>query len=140
MRMKATTGSQMEELDGVSVIDKGWWAESVPSEGAIDRLSIDVEGLGHVLHEPDIVLILVGIESDLLLLAAGRIHQVMRMQVASLGVVVSDADSATQGNIDWDILHGLGVESGLELGAHESISISWVGQAEEVDSEHCHIE
>ena len=63
----------------------------------------------------------------------------MRVQVSTLGVVMSDTDSAPKGNIDWYILHGLRVESGLELGAHESITITWVDQAEEMNTEHSHI-
>jgi len=53
---------------------------------------------------------------------------------------MSDTDSATESNIDRNILHRLGVESSLELRAHESISITGVNQAEEMDPEHCHVE
>jgi len=82
----------------------------------------------------------VRVEGDLLLLATSGVHEIVRVQISSLGVVMSDADSATKCNIDGYILHRLGVESSLELGAHESISITGVNQAEEMDTEHRHVE
>lgn len=140
MGMKTTASSQVEKLDGVTILDEGRRAKSVPSERSVYWLSLDIKGLGHVLEEPDVVLVLVGVECDLLLLAASGIHEVVGMQVSSLSVVVSDAHSATKSNIDWDILHSLGVKRGLELRAHESISITRVNQAKEVDSKHGHVE
>ncbi len=130
----------MEKLDGVTILDEMRWLKSVPGKGTIDWLSFDVKGLGHILEEPDVVLIRVGVQSDLLLLASSGVHKVMGVQVSSLGVVVSNTNSTTECNIDWYILHSLGIKSSLELRAHESISITWVYQAKEVDSEHCHIE
>jgi len=82
----------------------------------------------------------VGVESDLLLLAASWVHQVVRVQVASLSIMMSYADSTSKCYIHWDILHSLRVESSLEFGAHEPVSVSRVDEADEVDPKHGHIE
>jgi hypothetical protein len=82
----------------------------------------------------------VWVESDLLLLTSSRVHEVVRVQISSLCVVMSNADSASKSNINWDISHSLGVECCLKLGAHESVSITWVRKAEEMNSEHGHVE
>jgi hypothetical protein len=54
--------------------------------------------------------------------------------------MMSYADSTSKCYINWDILHSLRVESGLEFGAHESVTISRVHEADEVDSKHGHVE
>lgn len=140
MRVETAIGSHVVELDSITVLDIGRWVDGIPSKRSIDWLTINIQRLRHVFQKPDVVLILVGIKCDLLLLASSGIHEVVRMQVPSLGVVVTDADSATECNIDWNILHSFGVECSLELRAHKSISIARVNKAEEVDTEHGHVE
>lgn len=81
-----------------------------------------------------------GVEGDLLLLAASGVHEIMRMQVTSLGIVMSNADSASKCYINWNILHSLRVESCLEFRTHEPITIPWVDKADEMDSKHGHVE
>lgn len=81
-----------------------------------------------------------GIEGNLLLLGSGRVHERVRVQISALGVDVSDGDSAAHQDVDGDILHTLGVQGGLELGAHETITIARVGEAEEMNGEHGHVE
>jgi hypothetical protein len=82
----------------------------------------------------------VGVQSNLLLLASGGIHVVVRVQVATLRVVVPERDPAAKSDICWHVMHGLGVQSCLELGGHESISLSRVNQTQEVYSKHGHVE
>jgi hypothetical protein len=139
MRMETTVGLEVVQLDSVAVLDKSWRALGIPRGRAVDGLPGDVKRLSLVLEKPYVVLILVWVKSDLLLLAASWVHEVVRMKVSALGVVMSDADPATKPNIDRNILHRLGVESSLELGAHESISITGVNQAEEMDTKHGHV-
>jgi hypothetical protein len=74
--------------------------------GAIDWVSRDIKGLCHVFKEPNVVLVLMRIKSDLLLFAASWVHEVVRVQISSLGVVMPDTDSAAECYIDWNILHG----------------------------------
>lgn len=62
------------------------------------------------------------------------------MKIASLGVDVPDGNTATHKNVGRDILHTLRVQSRLELGAHETVTLTRVGKAQEVDSEHGQIE
>lgn len=126
MRMKAAIGGHVVKLDGISILNEVWWVGRIPGMRAIDWLTVHVKRLRHVLKEPQVVLVLVWVESDLLLLTPGGVHKIVRVQVTSLSVVVSNGDSAAKYNIDWNILHGFGVESGLEFGAHESISITRV--------------
>jgi hypothetical protein len=57
-----------------------------------------------------------------------------------LSIVMSYADSTSKRYVDWDILHSLRVESGLEFRAHEPITISWIDETEEMDSKHGHVE
>ena len=137
--VKTSLGWNVPKLDGVTIFDVGW-VEVVPSERSVNGVSRSVKWLGGVLQEPDIVLILVWVESDLLLLGASWVHKWVGVQVSTLGIVVSNADAGAECNIGWGIAHAFGVESGLELGAHESIAFSWVDEAEEVDGEHAHVE
>lgn len=81
-----------------------------------------------------------GIQSDLLLLAAGGIHQWVGVEIAALGVDMSNRYSAAQDNISSNVLHAFAVQGRLELGAHEAITIARVDKAEEVDGEHGHVE
>ena len=96
--------------------------------------------MGLVLEEPDVVFVFVGIEGDLLLLGAGGVHVLMRVEVAALGVVVAETDSGAKGDVGGHIRHALGIQRGLELGRHEAISIARVDEAEKVDREHAHVE
>ena len=52
---------------------------------------------------------------------------------------MSDAYSATKGYIGRDVLHSFGVQSGLEFGAHESIALTRVNEAKEMNGKHGHI-
>jgi hypothetical protein len=64
-----------------------------------------------ILKDPDVIFVLVGVKSDLLLLATSGIHVVVRVEISALGVVMAKGDTATEGNVNWDILHALGVQS-----------------------------
>jgi hypothetical protein len=82
----------------------------------------------------------VGVEGDLLLLATSGVHEIMRVQIASLSIVMSYADSTSKCYIDRNILHSLRIESCLKFRAHKSITVSWIDKADEVDSKHSHVE
>ena len=137
--METTVGRLMVETENHAILDIGDFGEVVPRASSIDGLTINTKRLSLVLEKPDVVLILVGIESNLLLLRACRVHQGVRMQIASLGVDVPDGNTTTHKNVGRDILHSLRVQSRLELGAHEAIAFARVGKAQEVDSEHGHV-
>ena len=64
----------------------------------------------------------------------------MRVQISTLSVVVTQADSRAKCNIGRYIGHSLGVEGRLELGRHEAVSVTRVDEADEVDGEHGHVE
>lgn len=138
--VKAAMGRAVVESENSTVLDVLWLGKSVPGIGTVDRLAIDTEGLSLVLQEPDVVVVLVRIQSDLLLLAAGRVHERVRVKVTALGVNVTDGDTAAHDDIGGDVLHSLVVEGSLELGAHETISVTGVLEGDEVDGEHGHIE
>lgn len=138
--MEPTVGASVVKLDSIAVLDESWWIDSIPGGRAVDVFSMCVKWLCHVLNTPYVILILVGVKGNLLLLATGGVHEVMRVQVTTLGIVMSHANSATESDINRHILHRLGVERGLKLRAHESIPVTRVGKAEEVDSEHGHVE
>ena len=93
-----------------------------------------------VLHDPDVVLVLVGIQGDLLLLATSWVHVAVGVQVATLCIPVTERDTASIRNISRDILHTFRVQRSLELRGHETITIAGIDQADEVDTEHGHIE
>ena len=90
VRMKTAVGGHVVKLDGISVLDEAWRVDGVPSVRAIHRLTVDTKRLGHVLKEPQVVLIFVRVEGNLLLQAAGGVHKVVRVQIASLGIMMSD--------------------------------------------------
>lgn len=138
MGMKPAMRCKMVQLDYRTII-KHCRVEIVPSIRSCDR-SVQTFGLRLILEQPDVVLILVGVQSNLLLFAASRIHVVMRMQVATLSVVVPDADTAAQCNIDWDILHAFRVQRSLKLRRHESVSIARINETDEVYGKHGHVE
>ena len=131
---------QVHQLDNVPILNISWWAKCIPRKRPIYWLALDVERLRDILNEPDVVLVFMGVEGDLLLLASRWIHQVVGVQVPPLSVVMSDADSASESDINRDILHAFRVESSLEFGAHESVSITRVNEADEVDSKHGQVE
>ena len=49
-------------------------------------------------------------------------------------------DSATEDDINRDVLHGFRVEASLKFGRHETIAVSGIDEANEVDGEHEHVE
>lgn len=111
----------------------------VPSKGTLN-LAVGAQGLSLVLHNEDVVLILVRVKGDLLLLTTGGVHVVVRVQVATLGVVVTEGDTRAERHISRNILHALGIQGVLELGRHETITLARVDQADEVNSEHGKVE
>lgn len=137
--VKASLGWNVPELDSITILDVSW-VEVVPSERSVDGVSRSVKWLGGVLEEPNVVLVLVWVEGNLLLLGASWIHKWVGVQVSTLSVVMSDADAGAECNIGWRIAHALRVEGSLELRAHESITLTRVGKAEEVNGEHSHVE
>ena len=112
----------------------------VPSLGSLDFGPVRHLRKSLILNYPDVVLILVGIESNLLLLASGWIHVAVRMEIASLSIVVTKRDAASKSNVCWHVLHPLRVQGGLELRRHETITVARVHQAEEVNTKHGHVE
>jgi hypothetical protein len=138
--VQAAVGRAVVESENSSVLDVLGLGKSVPGMGTVDRLAIDAEGLSLVLQEPDVVVVLVRIQSDLLLLAAGGVHERVRVKVTTLGVDMTNGDTAAHDDIGGDILHSLVVEGSLELGAHETITITRVLEGNEVNGEHGHVE
>lgn len=70
---------------------------------------------GLVLQDPNIVLVLVWVKSDLLLLASSWVHVVVGVEVSALSIVVAERDTTSKRNIHWHVLHCLGVQSSLEF-------------------------
>ena len=64
----------------------------------------------------------------------------MGVKISTLGVPMAESDFGTVGNIGRDSSHLLGVQGRLELSRHETISVTGVDEAEEVDPEHKHVE
>ena len=62
------------------------------------------------------------------------------VEVASLGVDVADSDFRANGNNCVGIRHTTTTKSVLELGAHKPVSLTGVGQNEEVNAKHGHVE
>lgn len=138
--VEAAEGGSMEKTKNGAVGDVLGLGKVVPGLGSVDGLAVASEGLGLVLEQPDVVLVLVGVEGDLLLLGSGRVHEGVRVEVAALGVDVADGDTAAEENIGGDVAHTLVVESRLELGAHEAVTVTGVDEANEVDGEHGEVE
>ena len=119
--------------------------DGVPGEGAGEGgvaggVSAPVDGLGLVLDEPDVVLVFVRVEGDLLLVASRGVHVGVGVQVAALRVVVAEGNARAEGDFGGDVRHAFAVEGGLEFGAHEAVAVAGVDEAEEVDGEHGHVE
>lgn len=140
VRVKTTVSVLVVQAQNSTVLDVLWLGQVVPSISAVDGFAVNSEGLCLVLEKPNIVLVLVGVEGDLLLLAAGRVHQGVRVKVASLSVDVANGDLAAENHIGRDILHLLGVERSLELGAHEAIALAGVDETHEVNGKHGHVD
>jgi len=138
VRVNASVRDLVVQTNDRSIFDVAG-GQVIPSIRALD-LSVGAQRLSLILHDEEVVVILVGVESDLLLLAASRVHVVVGVQVTTLGVKVTNADSRTERNIGGNVLHALGVQSGLEFGRHEAIALTRVDQAEEVDRKHAHVE
>lgn len=141
MRVEASISCNVIESNNRTVLYVVW-AYAVPGLWTCEVWTSVVlrhDGQRLVLHDPDIVLILVGIEGDLLLLATSRIHVAVGVKVPTLGVPMSNGDAASEGNISRDGLHTLRVQGCLELRGHESIAFTGVDEAYEVNSEHGHV-
>lgn len=54
--------------------------------------------------------------------------------------MVPDGNSRAIRHICRNTVHALGIESGLELGGHEAVTIAGVTETGEVDDEHGHVE
>jgi hypothetical protein len=142
VRMQTAVSGDVIQSDYRAVLDVVR-TNIVPGLGACQVRSGVV--FGHdwqslVLHDPDVVLILVRVEGDLLLLASGGVHVAMRVEITTLRVPVTKRDAASERDVGWNILHTLGVQSGLELRRHEAITFARVDKANEVDPEHGHVE
>lgn len=140
VRVQAAMRSDVINTDDGAILDIRERSDLVPCVGAVDLHTVGIHGLSLVLQEPQVVLVLVGVQGDLLLLAAGGVHKGVRVEVATLGVKMADCDTAAHQDVGGHILHALGVQGGLELGAHETISLAGVHQAQEVDGEHAHVD
>ena len=95
--MQTAIARDVVETDEAAVDDVFGRAD-VPRERAGDRgiacwIDGPVDGLSLILHDPDVVLVLVWIEGNLLLLAAARVHMGVGVQIPSLCVMMAQADS-----------------------------------------------
>lgn len=64
----------------------------------------------------------------------------VRVQVSTLGVDVPKSNFRADSNIRKSVGHAAAAKRVLKLGAHESISLTRVGENEEVNAEHGHVE
>lgn len=140
MRVKASEGRLVVETEDRAINNVVHLWQGVPCQSSVERLAINAQGLSLVLQDPNVVVVLVGIQSNLLLQATGRVHEGVRVEVATLSIDMADGNSASHDDVGSNILHTLAVQSSLELRAHESITLTRVGQAKEVDGEHGEIE
>jgi hypothetical protein len=144
VRVNTTVSNDMVQAEDRSV-NNPFRIELVPGHGSRNgsvagRVTGPVNRLSLVLQEEHVVLVLVGVEGDLLLLATSRVHVLMRVQVATLSVVVAETDTCAKCNISGDVSHGLCVEGRLELAAHEAVTVTRVDEADKVNCEHGHVE
>ena len=144
VRVNTAVSNDMVQAEDRSV-NNPFRVELVPghrsgNRSVAGRVNSPVDRLSLVFQQEHVVLVLVGIEGDLLLLATSGVHVLMRVQVATLSVVVAETDTCAKCNIGGHVSHGLCVEGGLELAAHEAVTIAGVYKADEVDSEHGHVE
>ena len=140
MRMQAAVGWAVVKTNNGTVLDVNRLRKGIPGLGTVDGLAVNSKGLGLVFKKPDIVVILVRVQCNLLLLAASRVHKRVRVQIATLGIDMADSDTAAHHDVGGNVLHSLVVEGGLELGAHKAVTISRVLEADKMDGEHGHVE
>lgn len=138
MGMDSSMSHQMIQPDRSSVFNK-LCRQIVPRIWTL-HLTVRTERLSLVLYNKQIVLIFVRIECNLLLLASTGIHVTVRMKIAPLCVVVADGNSGAKHDVSRDILHTLGVQGGLEFRGHETVTISGIDKADEVNRKHSNIE
>jgi hypothetical protein len=138
--MKAAVGRAMVKTENGAILDVLRLGKGIPRMSTVNGLPIDSKRLSLVLEKPNIVVVFVGVQGNLLLLAASRVHERVRVKITALGVHMADSNTAAHHDIGGDILHSLVVESGLKLGAHEAITVTGVLEADKVDGEHSHVE
>ena len=138
MGVKSSVGQRMVEPDNRTIVNMVS-GEVIPRKWAF-HLAVGTKWLGLVLDNKKVVFILVRVQSNLLLLASSGKHVWVGMKVATVGVQMTQTDSRAKRNISRDIVHRLGVQGRLELRRHEAITISWVYQAQEMNSEHSAVE
>ncbi len=64
----------------------------------------------------------------------------MGMKIATMGVVMTYADSTAQNDISRDVLHCFRIQSSLKFGRHESITIARIDKAYEMDRKQSQVE
>lgn len=64
----------------------------------------------------------------------------MRVQVSALRVDMAESNLGAERDVGKRVGHAATPERVLELRAHEAITLTRVGQDEEVDAEHGHVE
>lgn len=64
----------------------------------------------------------------------------MRVQVSALGVDMPESNLRAKRDVGKRVGHAAAPEGVLELRAHEAVALTRVGQDEEVDAEHGHVE
>lgn len=136
--MKTSIRGDMVQSNDSTILEE-LGRDVAPCSRTSDSDIVCSHGLSLVFEKEDVVFVLVRVQGDLLLLAAPGIHVSMRMQIAALGIVMSNADFAAVVNIGWHILHSLRVESRLELRRHEAIALPRIDETCEVDCEHRYV-
>ena len=142
--VKTAVGHEVVVTDMGAILDVHR-CERIPSHWSRNRgvssgVCCPVDWLSGVLKQPNIVLILVRVQRDLLLLRSPRIHVLMGVEVSALSIVVTETDTRAESNVCRDICHSLGVQGGLELRGHEAIAIARVDKTKKVDGEESHVE
>lgn len=135
MRVQPSISRNVKQPDLCSVLNVNCRSDFVKAAN-----SNTIYGVCLVLHDPEVVLVLVRVKSDLLLLASSRVHMIVGVEITTLGVPMPNANPGAKGDVGRGISHRLAVECGLELAGHKSITITRVHQAEEVDGKHGHVE
>lgn len=60
----------------------------------------------------------------------------MRVEISALSIQMTETDSGTKRDVGRNILHRFVVQCRLELRRHETVSLSRVYQAQEMDGKH----
>lgn len=146
--VKTLVGSGVDEtnLDAVCEVADGVLVEACDLVLRSQRVTLVVQLGGGIFgswsfdNDPDIVVVQVRVEGDLLLLTSSRVGGLVGVQVATLSVEMLDCDGRAESDVRKSVGHSVSVKGVLEGAAHEGVAFTAAPKKAEMDGESAEVD